>query len=221
MREHFSVRRWGLHPRPPALESDLVHNFVNDLKGFPNLRNVTLTQQTLWEPWFNACPGFENERSFCDEMRLINMLPPSIESFALYDVTPDFLPCLFELALHVASGLGFQNLKEVTLRPSPNFIRQLKHARCHQDDPHLQFFDEHDRSCRLDQTLLPRWGAIGMMFKSSGVRVDAALEVHPLDTEDPEPLQRQRELQHWCDKCHFDSSVCVHREPGLFDVYAN
>ncbi|KAI1641877.1 uncharacterized protein F4817DRAFT_363524 [Daldinia loculata] len=220
MREHFCVKAGDIHARPPNPETDLLYNFIKGLKCFSALRNLTLTQQTLWELWFNACPGFDKEGSFCDDMRLIDLLPSSIESFALYDVTPNFLRCISTFAEHVGSRMGFRNLKKFTMRPSPNFVRQLTHARIHQDDPELRFFDEYNRFCRVDETLLPRWGRIMLMLKNRGVRVDCVPEVHPLDTEDQQALQRQRELQHWCEKCHFDFSVCVKREKWL-GVYAD
>ncbi|KAI1653301.1 hypothetical protein F4813DRAFT_400222 [Daldinia decipiens] len=216
MREHFCARTWGIQAYPAPPETLLVYNFIRALKCFSrNLRNITLTQQTIWELWFDAYPGFNNEGIFCDEMRLIEMLPPSIESFALYDVTPNFLQCVSKFAQHVGSGAGLQNLKKFTLRPSPNFARQLTHARSHQDHPDLQFFDEHDAFCCVDETLLAHWGQIMLMLKSSGVEVDCVPEAYPLDTEDQEALRRQRELQHWCDKCHFDSSVCVEQVEWL------
>ncbi|KAI0851154.1 hypothetical protein F5Y00DRAFT_267849 [Daldinia vernicosa] len=190
IREHFCHRTWGIHTHSPLANLDMLYNFINQLKCFPALRSIILTQQTLWEPWIDEIAGYNGQGSLCGEMRLIDVLPPSLESFALYDVTAKFLPCIVSFAQFVSRGMGFHNLKEFTLRPSPNFIRHLIHARSHQDNPELRFFDEHGTFCRVNPELLSCWGWIIVVLKDRGVRVDCVPEVHPLDTEDQEVLRR-------------------------------
>ncbi|KAI0113432.1 hypothetical protein F4814DRAFT_421770 [Daldinia grandis] len=220
MREHFNVKAKHVNGDSLDAGTPLLYNFINGFHSFPALRHLTLTQQTLWESWLDNHPGLENKTYFCDELRLVDMLPPYLESFTLYDVTVRFLPCIGRLARQIGVGRGFPNLKKLTLRPSPNFARQLIHVRKHNDNPELPLFDDNGKFCGVDSRILSQWGWIVVLLKIKGVQFDCVPEAHPLDTDNQKVLWRQRRLQHWCERCHFNSSVCVERKKW-FGVYAD
>ncbi|KAI1798794.1 hypothetical protein F4811DRAFT_569230 [Daldinia bambusicola] len=187
------------------------YKFIGYMSYFTSLRNLTLTQQTVWENWYDNYPALKRCKCFNDPARLVELLPSSLETFALYDVTASFLHCIVELAENAGPRGNFPCLEKVVLRPSPGLARQFVHARWHQDDAGRPRVNGDLELCDLDRSLLSRRGQLCEAFKSRGVDVDFEPEAHPLDTEDKDALRRQQELQHWCEECHHDFSVCVKR----------
>ncbi|KAI1211212.1 uncharacterized protein F4807DRAFT_458784 [Annulohypoxylon truncatum] len=197
-------------------EHDAVSHFMTTLKFFPSLRHVTLTQQCLWEPYYNWADGFEKDTSLRNPTRLIHLLPETIESFTLVDVTVEFIPAIISLAAVVNSKLRFPNLNRVGLRPHPDLIRQHSHAKAHADDPSLPRGISNDMRCIVDSYLEPYRAMIIRLFQYAGVEVEFPLEVYPIHTRDEKDLERQRRLGHWCRECHFHGDTL--REVSLDNV---
>ncbi|KAI1473188.1 uncharacterized protein F4812DRAFT_455002 [Daldinia caldariorum] len=211
----IDMREWFINDP----DTEYVHNlhahrsykFIGYLSRFTSLRTLTLTQQTLWENWYDNYPALEGCKSFNDPMRLVELLPTFLETFALYDVTASFLGCIMKLVEHVGPFKTFPNLKKLILRPSPGLVREFAHVRGHRDGPPPPCSNGEPDSCGVDREILSRWAQLITAFEMKGVVVDSEPEAHPLDTEDKDALRRQRELQHWCEECHYDSAVCVKR----------
>ncbi|KAI1097232.1 hypothetical protein F4804DRAFT_328187 [Jackrogersella minutella] len=195
-------------------------HFIYTLTIIKTLRHVSLTQQTLWEPYFNRSPGFENDGTNTGKRRLIYLLPTSIESFTLSDVTAEFLPAIITLAEHVETKM-FKNLKQVRFHPSPDLVRQITHAKAHEDDPDIPRHRVIQGSvyfCGVDPSILRRIKRAVTIFKRANVEVDFSSEVYPFITDNKDDLQRQRDLCHWCSRCHWDEVGCLEKQDSSEEV---
>ncbi|KAI0120836.1 hypothetical protein F4776DRAFT_672613 [Hypoxylon sp. NC0597] len=182
--------------------------FLTNLCQFNRLHTVRLTQQTLWEQWFDvfrARPEIEQVRG---ALRLVHLLPLPLETFSLWDITVEFLPCILSLAEASGSRNRFRHLKSVHLRPSPDFARQLKHAKAHRDDPLLE---KRDGCCDVDERALDEVRRILCVFEQESIEADFPFETHPLYTSNKEDLRRQRDLEHWCLECHVEKMGCLEK----------
>ncbi|KAI1141239.1 hypothetical protein F5Y05DRAFT_423135 [Hypoxylon sp. FL0543] len=198
-------------PKARARHGDQsVEGFIRSLRPFVALQTLSLTQQTLWEPWC-VPPSREDDDWLRDEMRLVKLLPPRIVSFSLSDINMGFLTPILALAKNVHSedsDYSFPQLRRVNLRPSPDFIRQFKHARAHQENPLL---DQCKGLCGVNEQILGQRETILRLFEEAGVEADFPFESYPLSTDNEEDLQRQRDLEHWCELCHSDEMGCLEK----------
>ncbi|KAI1410697.1 hypothetical protein F5Y13DRAFT_192027 [Hypoxylon sp. FL1857] len=184
--------------------------FLKDLSRFYRLRTLSLTQQTLWEKWFDRSHNRKKIQTVRGKSRLIETLPRGIKSFSLSDITIEFFPCLLCFAAYLRSRKrSFRRLKEVHLRPSPDLVRQLKHAKAHQDG---EFPDYFDASCGEVEHILDKRAKILEDFKEAGVKADFPFDSYPLFTDNKEDLQRQQDMQHWCHRCHTNDMGCLERK---------
>ncbi|KAI1452072.1 hypothetical protein F4805DRAFT_463139 [Annulohypoxylon moriforme] len=184
-------------------------HFITTLSDFWSLRHVTLTQQCLWEWYYNWATGFKADMTPRSPSRLIDLLPESIETFTLVDTTLEFFPAIITLAAVVNSKQRFPNLKRVHLRPHPDLIRQHAHAKAHADDPSLPMGISDDMQCIINSQIEPQRALMVRLFQYVGVEVDFPMEVYPISTDDRKDLERQRHLGHWCRKCHFHGNYFV------------
>ncbi|OTA94171.1 hypothetical protein M434DRAFT_30183 [Hypoxylon sp. CO27-5] len=187
--------------------------FIKELRKLRYLRTLRLTQQTLWEPWFSMSPRTAEEiEAVRGVRRLTDLIPYRLQTFSLWDITIEFLPCILHLAEATRSHDETLWLKRIHLRPSPDFARQLKHAKAHLDDPILE---KHHESCYAAERALNEIQRILWVFKQSSVEADFPFESHPLHTDNEADLRRQRDLEHWCLKCHFEKVGCLEKtEPS-------
>ncbi|KAI2463550.1 hypothetical protein F4781DRAFT_437313 [Annulohypoxylon bovei var. microspora] len=186
-----------------------LSDFIETLKCFPSLRHITLTQQCLWEPYYNWCSGFKKDTTLIRPSRLVSLLPDSVESFTLVDVTVELFPAIIGLAEAVHTKKLFPDLKQVLLHPHPDLIRQHAHAKAHADDPNLPDRTSEDTCCVVDSHIEPQREMILRLLKEAEVDAGFPLQVYPIHTESKEDLERQRRLGHWCQECHFYGSTLV------------
>ncbi|KAI0887783.1 uncharacterized protein GGS22DRAFT_185162 [Annulohypoxylon maeteangense] len=180
-----------------------VSHFISTLDCFPSLRDITLTQQCLWEPYYNWATGFKKDKTPRAPSRLISLLSKSVETFTLVDITLEFFPAIISLAEVVNSKQQFSHLKRVRLHPHPNLIKRYTHAKAHADDPSLPKGNSRDIDCTADSQIQPQMEMIIRLFQQVGVDARFPLRVYPIPTDNQVHLERQRELGHWCRKCHF------------------
>ncbi|KAI1772234.1 hypothetical protein F4818DRAFT_426761 [Hypoxylon cercidicola] len=219
-----ALREIGSHNTIQTLELDL-RDEGNKREGNPwyfietslaywkTLKNLRITQQTLWSPASDCHRKRwgEYELEANSLRRLTDILPDSIEFFQLSDITAEFLPSIVILAMHVEGRKGFPKLKKVHLHPSPQLVRQLKHAVAHENDANLMHEECKDSSCVLVSKILNCYRDAEDIFEKAGVEIKFPLEVLPLHTRNSEILQRQQDLCHWCPECHLDGTSCLAR----------
>ncbi|KAI1440470.1 hypothetical protein F5Y02DRAFT_432158 [Annulohypoxylon stygium] len=196
------IKRSG-HLWYQAMDHNAGSHFITSLKDFSVLRQVVITQQCLWEPYYNLVTGFKKDMTPRRPERLIDLLPESVELFTLGDVTLEFMSAILSLASVVNSKERFTHLKQVNLYPHPNFIRQIIHAKAHVDDPDLPTSNSRNAKCIIHSELSAQRETILELFRLAGVEAKFPMEVYPLPTDDEGDLERQRHFGHWCHKCHF------------------
>ncbi|KAI1088121.1 hypothetical protein F5B19DRAFT_499355 [Rostrohypoxylon terebratum] len=192
-----------------AQDHNAVFHFMASLKGFPSLRQVNITQQCLWEPYYHLVTGFKKDITPKRPERLIDLLPEAISFFTLSDITMDFFPAIIGLASVVNSKKRFTHLKQVHLYPHPNLIRQITHTKAHLDDftLHTSNLKNPRIYCTIHPELPAQRDTILELFRNAGVEAEFPLEAYPLSTKDENDLRRQRYLGHWCRNCHFHGDI--------------
>ncbi|XXG96167.1 hypothetical protein Hte_002446 [Hypoxylon texense] len=177
--------------------------FIETLAPAKSLKNLRITQQTLWNHAYDFYRDHYGDDSQEPDLRsprrLIDLLPDSIESFQLSDVTLEFLPSLIALAKHIGDGKGLSKLKKVHLRLNPRFVRQLKHALAHEQDASLPL---DMKPCVVDGILLKQSRETQEAFEKAGIEIEFPIDVLPLHTDVLYDLRRQQNLCHWCLDCH-------------------
>ncbi|KAI2618559.1 hypothetical protein GGS26DRAFT_602707 [Hypomontagnella submonticulosa] len=192
--------------------------FCTKMKSFTSLRTLRISQHAIWEDWQNQTHawGPEDKMSLMSKeapepttstTRLVSLLPHSVESFSLYDVTAEFFPNLITLGHNIKTHKDLPNLKEVYLYPKPDLCRRLIHARAHQADKELADHDCYSRSCKVDNNLLAMQTKMMQALEDAGLKANFSSEAYPVFTDKKEDLQRQRDLQHWCRRCHYDDDA--------------
>ncbi|OTB09323.1 hypothetical protein M426DRAFT_315891 [Hypoxylon sp. CI-4A] len=194
---------------------NLTMRFIDTLRVLPRLKNITLSQPALWDQFARR------PERYCFKERLVALLPDAAESFTLYDVSSQSLPCILHLASYVKDDMGLPNLKTVRFRPAPSLARELRHATGHEGDRDLPFHDETHRPCLLHASFLSQHRMIVRFFARAGVDVQFPLEILPLRTDCPELLERHDGKQHWCADCHFDTLGCLERPRYEADCLAS